>query len=178
MRIKLTALALAAILPLASAQAAGNGKSSYTKWQKNDQHWMQELGLDDKQRLQFQEKRNAYRAEQHKQRQEMNRQRKQRSDTYRREMQARHERHHNELRNLLNPEQRMAFDRYQQTMKAAGKQRKQRKHHYQHGNRQGKKVRANQHRGQKKLHQAKHQHGKQSFSGQHRQHRQYQSHNR
>ena len=123
MRIKLTALALAAILPLASAQAAGNGKSSYTKWQKNDQHWMQELGLDDKQRLQFQEKRNAYRAEQHKQRQEMNRQRKQRSDTYRREMQARHERHHNELRNLLNPEQRMAFDRYQQAMKAAGKQK-------------------------------------------------------
>jgi hypothetical protein len=53
MRIKLTVLALAAILPLASAQAAGNGKSSYTKWQKNDQHWMQELGLDDKQRLQF-----------------------------------------------------------------------------------------------------------------------------
>lgn len=123
MRIKLTALALAAVLPFAGAHAADTNQHDRNHWQKNDQRRLQALNLDERQRQQFEEKRQAHRAEQQKHHKEMQKRRLEQSDAHQRQMQAQRDRHHAELRNLLTPEQRMTFDRQQEKMQAGHNQR-------------------------------------------------------
>lgn len=117
MRIKITALALAAVLPFATVQAADNSQQGMQgRWQQGQQNWTQELKLNDSQQQQFQHKREAYRADQQKQREQFREQQKKQHEAFQKKQQSQRERHHADLRKLLTPEQRVQFDRKTERM--------------------------------------------------------------
>lgn len=107
MRIKFIALALVAVLPIAGAQAADRMDMRQQWQQANQEVLMQELNLDDAQRQKFLKKSEAFRDNQMKQR-----------DSFQRKQQQQRDNHRNDMRKLLNPEQRMIFDRHHEKMNA------------------------------------------------------------
>lgn len=111
MRIKITALALAVLLPFTAAQAADNLQANKGRWQHNNQNWTQELKLNESQQQQFQHRRDAYRTEQQKQRESYREQQQRQHAAFQKKQQAQRDRHHADLRTLLTPEQRLQFDR-------------------------------------------------------------------
>lgn len=151
MRIKITALALAAVLPFAAAQAADNGPHS--RWQGNH-HWTQELKLNDNQKQQFQQKRDAYRADQQKQREQFREQQQKQHEAFQKKQQTQSERHHADLRKLLTPEQRVQFDRKFEDNKARPQPPRNAKYNAMHDKRGHKHSMHGKHNGHGKHHPA------------------------
>lgn len=137
MRIKFIALALATVLPIAGAQAADR-PDMRAQWHKTHQETLiQELKLDPAQQQKFLKKSEDFHSKQIKQRQE-----------FHEKQQLQHEKHRNELRKLLTPEQRVVFDRHHEKMKNIRDNRRQK-----HG-----RMHPKHHRHGKGMHKPMHQH--------------------
>lgn len=114
MRIKLIALALATVLPIAGAQAADRMEMRQQWQQANQEALMQELNLDQAQQQKFLKKNEAFRNEQMKQRQE-----------FQEKQQSQRDRHRKDMHQLLNPEQQVIFDRHHEKMNTVRDNRRQ-----------------------------------------------------
>lgn len=111
MKIRITALALAVLLPLTAIQAAEPDKAKQDdRWQKADRQWEQSLNLDENQRAQFQQKNEAHRVRMQEQRNKWKQQQSKQREEHFRKQQALSDRHHKDLRKLLNDEQKARFD--------------------------------------------------------------------
>lgn len=114
MRIKFIALALAAVLPIAGAQAADRMEMRQQWQQANQEALMQELNLDQAQRQKFLKKNEAFRNNQMKQRQD-----------FQEKQQRQRDHHRKDMHKLLNPEQQVIFDRHHEKMNAIRDSRRQ-----------------------------------------------------
>lgn len=140
MKTKLIALVLSSLLPIAGVQAAEQAKS-----QRHTQHnsWHQELKLNAEQQRQFEQKNTAHRNKMQEQRSKWHAQQSKQKAEQLKKQQALRERHHNDLRKILTPEQRAVFDRkleqrsahkaYHQPAKMQGKHNYQGRHQGMHG---------------------------------------------
>ncbi len=145
MRIQITALALAALLPLGALQAAESGKNQphQGRWQKNDRQWVQTLKLDEAQQQQFNKKQEAYRQSMQERRNTWQQHNSKQREEHFKKQQALQNKHHADLRKLLNNEQKALFDK----RLAQQKSRHQAHFEHQHKGKPQHQFRQGQHKG-------------------------------